>query len=75
VIPEILDRLISDPDKEKAGRVMAALRMKKLNIAALQRLMTESSRLLHRGNFSKIVWFLIIADQKQTPNNRKKIRA
>jgi predicted 3-demethylubiquinone-9 3-methyltransferase (glyoxalase superfamily) len=33
VIPEILDQLISDPDKEQAGRVMAAmLQMKKLDM-------------------------------------------
>ena len=37
VVPTVLAEMISDPDKEKSGRVMEAmLRMKKLDIAALQ---------------------------------------
>ena len=37
VVPEVLGRLLGDPDKVKAGRVMQALlQMEKLNIAALQ---------------------------------------
>ena len=38
VIPDALPRLLSDPDKEKANRVMAAmLQMGKLEIAELER--------------------------------------
>jgi predicted 3-demethylubiquinone-9 3-methyltransferase (glyoxalase superfamily) len=38
VVPTVLAELMSDPDREKAGRVMEALLpMKKLDIAALQR--------------------------------------
>lgn len=37
VVPTVLGELLSDPDKEKSGRVMEAmLRMKKLDIAELQ---------------------------------------
>jgi len=37
VVPTVLVEMMSDPDKEKSGRVMEAmLRMKKLDIAALQ---------------------------------------
>ena len=37
VVPTVLPEMMSDPDKEKSGRVMEAmLRMKKLDIAALQ---------------------------------------
>ena len=37
VVPTVLAELLSDPDKEKSGRVMEAmLRMKKLDIAELQ---------------------------------------
>jgi predicted 3-demethylubiquinone-9 3-methyltransferase (glyoxalase superfamily) len=37
VVPTILSELLSDPDKQKAGRVMnAMLQMKKLDIAALK---------------------------------------
>ena len=37
VVPTVLAEMMSDPDKEKSGRVMEAmLRMKKLDIAALQ---------------------------------------
>ena len=38
VVPTILDDLMSGPDRERAGRVMnAMLKMKKLDIAALER--------------------------------------
>jgi predicted 3-demethylubiquinone-9 3-methyltransferase (glyoxalase superfamily) len=38
VVPEALPRLLSDPDREKAQRVMAAmLEMKKIEIAELER--------------------------------------
>lgn len=38
VTPEILDRYIADPDKEKSERVMAAmLKMVKIDVAAIQR--------------------------------------
>lgn len=38
VVPTILDELLSDPDKEKAGRVMTAmLQMKRIDIEALKR--------------------------------------
>lgn len=38
VVPRVLDELIADPDKEKAGRVMTAmLQMKKIEIAPLQK--------------------------------------
>ena len=38
IIPSILPKLLSDPDREKAGRAMnAMLRMKKIDIAALER--------------------------------------
>jgi predicted 3-demethylubiquinone-9 3-methyltransferase (glyoxalase superfamily) len=38
IVPEMLGSLLSDPDKEKAGRAMEAmLRMKKLDIAELER--------------------------------------
>ena len=37
VVPDLLGKLLGDPDKVKAGRVMQALlHMQKLNIAALQ---------------------------------------
>lgn len=37
IVPNALMRLMSDPDKEKAGRVMAAMfQMKKIDIAALE---------------------------------------
>ena len=37
VVPQRLNELLADPDKEKAGRVMQAmLQMKKLDIAALE---------------------------------------
>ena len=37
VVPDVLAKLLGDPDKVKAGRVMQALlQMQKLNIAALQ---------------------------------------
>jgi predicted 3-demethylubiquinone-9 3-methyltransferase (glyoxalase superfamily) len=37
IIPPILDRLLTDPDKEKAGRVMQAMmKMKKIDIRALE---------------------------------------
>ncbi len=38
VTPRVLGEMMSDPDKEKAGRVMTAmLQMKKIDIAALKR--------------------------------------
>lgn len=38
IIPTILGKLMSDPDKEKAGRVMnAMLKMKKIDIDTLQK--------------------------------------
>ena len=38
IIPSILPRLLSDPDREKAGRATnAMLKMKKIDIAALER--------------------------------------
>jgi len=38
IVPTMLNRLLADPDRAKAGRVMEAmLRMKKLDIAALER--------------------------------------
>jgi predicted 3-demethylubiquinone-9 3-methyltransferase (glyoxalase superfamily) len=38
IVPEVLRRLLSDPDREKAQRVMAAMtRMRKLEIAELER--------------------------------------
>jgi predicted 3-demethylubiquinone-9 3-methyltransferase (glyoxalase superfamily) len=38
VVPTLLSEMMSDPDKEKAGRAMQALlQMKKLDIAELQR--------------------------------------
>lgn len=38
IIPSILPKLLSDPDREKAGRAMnAMLQMKKIDIAALER--------------------------------------
>ena len=38
VVPNELPSLLSDPDREKAGRVMQAMRaMKKLDVAALRR--------------------------------------
>jgi predicted 3-demethylubiquinone-9 3-methyltransferase (glyoxalase superfamily) len=37
IVPEVLPRLLGDPDPEKAGRTMTAMmRMKKLDIAALE---------------------------------------
>lgn len=37
IVPDILEKLMSDPDKQKADRVMQAmLKMKKLDIAKLQ---------------------------------------
>jgi predicted 3-demethylubiquinone-9 3-methyltransferase (glyoxalase superfamily) len=37
IVPNALMRLMSDPDKEKVGRVMAAMfQMKKIDIAALE---------------------------------------
>ncbi len=37
IVPRIIGQLISNPDKEKAGRIMQALmKMKKLDIATLQ---------------------------------------
>jgi predicted 3-demethylubiquinone-9 3-methyltransferase (glyoxalase superfamily) len=37
IVPSILGKLMSDPDKEKAGRVMKAMmQMKKIDIAKLQ---------------------------------------
>jgi predicted 3-demethylubiquinone-9 3-methyltransferase (glyoxalase superfamily) len=38
VVPTVLVEMMSDPDREKAGRAMdAMLKMKKLDIAALKR--------------------------------------
>ncbi len=38
IVPKVLDEMLNDPDKEKAGRAMKAmLQMKKLNIAELQK--------------------------------------
>jgi predicted 3-demethylubiquinone-9 3-methyltransferase (glyoxalase superfamily) len=38
IVPSILPRLLGDPDREKAGRVMnAMLQMAKIDIAALER--------------------------------------
>ena len=38
IIPSILPRLLGDPDRDKAGRVLnAMLQMKKIDIAALER--------------------------------------
>lgn len=38
IIPSILPELLADPDRERAGRAMAAmLEMKKIDIAALER--------------------------------------
>jgi predicted 3-demethylubiquinone-9 3-methyltransferase (glyoxalase superfamily) len=38
IIPSILPKLLGDPDREKAGRAMnAMLKMKKIDIAALER--------------------------------------
>jgi predicted 3-demethylubiquinone-9 3-methyltransferase (glyoxalase superfamily) len=38
IIPSILPRLLGNPDREKAGRAMnAMLKMKKIDIAALER--------------------------------------
>ena len=38
IVPTMLNRLLADPDRAKAGRVMEAmLKMKKLDIAALER--------------------------------------
>jgi predicted 3-demethylubiquinone-9 3-methyltransferase (glyoxalase superfamily) len=38
VVPTILSELLSDPDKQKSGRVMnAVMQMKKLDIAALKK--------------------------------------
>ena len=38
VVPGVLMRLLSDPDKKKAGRVLhAMLQMKKIDIGALER--------------------------------------
>lgn len=38
IIPSVLPRLLTDPDKEKSGRVMhAMMQMKKIDIAALQK--------------------------------------
>lgn len=38
IVPSILPKLLSDPDREKAGRAMnAMLKMKKIDIAALER--------------------------------------
>jgi predicted 3-demethylubiquinone-9 3-methyltransferase (glyoxalase superfamily) len=37
-VPRALGRLLSDPDRAKAGRVMEAmLRMKKIDVAGLER--------------------------------------
>lgn len=37
VVPEVLPRLLSDPDKAKAGRVMAAMmRMVKIDVAGIE---------------------------------------
>ena len=37
IVPTVLDRMIQDPDRAKADRAMQAmLKMKKLDIAALQ---------------------------------------
>ena len=42
IIPSILPKLLSDPDREKAGRAMnAMLTMKKIDIAALERAAAE----------------------------------
>ena len=42
IIPSILPKLLSDPDREKAGRAMSAmLTMKKIDIAALERAAAE----------------------------------
>jgi predicted 3-demethylubiquinone-9 3-methyltransferase (glyoxalase superfamily) len=44
VVPEVLDELISQPDKEKAEHVFAAmLKMKKLNVAELEQAAMQSA--------------------------------
>jgi len=38
IVPEVLPKLLADPDREKAGRAMQAMmQMSKIDIAALQR--------------------------------------
>jgi len=45
IVPVLLDRLLADPDRAKAGRAMEAmLKMKKLDIAALERAAEEARR-------------------------------
>jgi predicted 3-demethylubiquinone-9 3-methyltransferase (glyoxalase superfamily) len=45
IVPKILNRFLEDPDRAKAGRVMEAmLKMKKLDIAALDRAARASGR-------------------------------
>ncbi|TMJ04118.1 MAG: VOC family protein [Bacillati bacterium ANGP1] len=45
IVPTMLNRLLADPDRAKAGRVMEAmLKMKKLDIAALERAAQGGSR-------------------------------
>jgi len=45
IVPTMLYRLLADPDRAKAGRVMEAmLKMKKLDIAALERAAQVVSR-------------------------------
>jgi predicted 3-demethylubiquinone-9 3-methyltransferase (glyoxalase superfamily) len=44
IIPSILPKLLGDPDREKAGRAMnAMLKMKKIDIAELERAAAEVS--------------------------------
>ena len=45
VVPAVLVEMMSDPDREKAGRAMEAmLQMKKLDIAALQEAFEDGGR-------------------------------